>query len=101
MPKLSVIILNYNTRDYIVRCLGSIEEQNLDISSGSLEVIVADNGSTDGSSEKIRKGFPWVKLIENKRNIGFAAGNNRAIRKAKGELLLLLNSDTVVLPHAF
>ena len=101
MPKLSVVILNYNTRDYIVRCLGSIEEQNLDISSGSLEVIVADNGSTDGSSEKIRKGFPWVKLIENKRNIGFAAGNNRAIRKAKGELLLLLNSDTVVLPDAF
>jgi len=100
MPKLSVIILSYNTRDYILKCLRSIEEQNLSIHDGKLEVIVSDNGSTDGSVEEIRSRFPWVKLLENKNNVGFAAGNNRAIKKAKGDLILLLNSDTVVFPDA-
>lgn len=101
MPKLSVIILSFNTRDYILKCLRSIEEQNLSIQDGKLEVIVSDNGSTDGSVEEIRSRFSWAKLLENKKNIGFAAGNNRAIKKAKGNLILLLNSDTVVLPDSF
>lgn len=99
--KLSVIILNYNTREYTLGCLQSIKEQNLDPRGDELEVLVSDNGSTDGSVEAIGKRFPWVNIIENASNIGFAAGNNRAIRKAKGKILLLLNSDTVVFPETF
>ncbi len=101
MPKLSVIILSFNTRNYLIRCLESIEEQDLSIHDGRLEVIVSDNGSSDGSIHEVQNRFPWVKLLENKRNIGFAAGNNKAIEKAKGELILLLNSDTVVFPDSF
>lgn len=101
MTKLSVIILNFNTREYTLGCLQSIKEQNMDPKGDELEVIVADNGSTDGSIEAIQEKFPWVKIIENKENIGFAAGNNRAIKKARGKVILLLNSDTVVFPDSF
>lgn len=101
MTKLSVIILSFNTRDYTLQCLQSIAEQNMDPKEKELEVIVADNGSTDGSLQAIRNRFPWVKIIENKKNIGFAAGNNRAIEKAHGKIILLLNSDTLVFSDSF
>lgn len=99
--KLSVVILNFNTRDYTLQCLGSILDQNLDPKGKELEVIVSDNGSTDGSVAAIRDRYPWVKVIENGDNIGFAAGNNRAMKIAKGDILLLLNSDTVVFADTF
>lgn len=99
--KLSIVILNFNTREYVLQCLRSIEEQNIDPKANTLEVIVSDNGSNDGSVEAIREKFPWVKIIENKKNIGFAAGNNRAIKQARGKIILLLNSDTIVLPDSF
>lgn len=101
MTKLSVIILSFNTRDYTLGCLQSISESNLDPANEELEVLVADNGSTDGSLDAIRKKYPWAKIVDNQKNIGFAAGNNRAIKKAKGEIIMLLNSDTVVLPDTF
>lgn len=100
MIKLSVIILNFNTKDYTLGCLESIKKQNLNLQN-ELEVIVADNGSSDGSLAAIGNQYPWVKIIDNQKNIGFAAGNNRAIKIAKGKYVMLLNSDTVVYEDTF
>ncbi len=95
-PDLSVIILNYNTKKLLQKCLESVFS-----SSGNFEVIVSDNGSKDGSVEMVKENFPQVKLIENGKNLGFAAGNNVALRQASGRYYLLLNSDTEVAPDAF
>jgi GT2 family glycosyltransferase len=78
-------------------CLRSVFEQ---AGERLFEVIVVDNASTDGSAEAITIAFPQVRLILPKTNLGFAAGNNLAAGEAKGEYLLLLNPDTVVLDHA-
>ena len=99
--KLSVVILNYNTKDYTLQCLQSISESSLSDKTQEIEVLLADNGSTDGSVEAIKLQYPWVKIIENRRNIGFSAGNNRALKQAKGKIILLLNSDTKVFPDTF
>lgn len=92
-PKLSVIILNYNTAALTRNCLASIEKNRDEV---PLEVIVSDNGSSDESLEMVRREFPWVKVVENGANLGFAAGNNRARPFAKGEYILFLNTDTLV-----
>ncbi|OQX56616.1 MAG: hypothetical protein B5M53_00480 [Candidatus Cloacimonas sp. 4484_209] len=97
MKELSVIIVNWNTKNVLKNCIISIYKT---VKKIEFEVIVVDNGSTDGSAEMIRKEFPYVKLIENRRNRGFAAANNQAIKKAEGAFILLLNSDTVVLDNA-
>lgn len=94
---LSVIIVNFNTKALLQQCLKSIYETQL---SGSFEVIMVDNASKDGSIQIVREQFPQVKLIENQTNVGFSRANNIGIRIAKGRYLLLLNSDTVVLPGA-
>jgi GT2 family glycosyltransferase len=92
---LSVIIVNYNTREILRHCLRSIFNQDQGI---RLQVIVVDNGSRDNSSAMVRKEFPDVLLLENERNEGFSAGNNRGLPHCEGEFILLLNSDTIVLP---
>ncbi len=94
---VSIIIVNYNTKKLLADCLRSIYEQTKDI---AFEVIVSDNGSTDGSVEMVREAFPQVILIENKANLGFGAANNRALAVAKGAYLFYLNSDTVLLNNA-
>lgn len=91
-PKLTIIILNHNTRDLLRNCLNSIKYDLKDI---DYEVIVSDNASTDGSVDLIKKNFSWVKLVEGP-NISFSNGNNRARRITKGEYVLFLNSDTLV-----
>ncbi len=96
--KLSVIIVNYNVRHFIEQCLHSVEKA---IGSIDSEVFVVDNSSVDGSCSMISEKFPWVKLIENKKNLGFAKANNQAMRLAKGEYILLLNPDTVVEEDSF
>ncbi len=89
---ISVIILSYNTRDLTKRCLEAVHR-----SWGvELEVIVVDNGSTDGSVEMIEEQFDSVKLIKNKDNLGFAKGNNLGMSMANGEKILLLNSDAFI-----
>lgn len=89
--KLSIIILSYNTKDLILRCLNSI----VDIGKrNDCEVFVVDNNSFDDSAVVIKTTYPWVKLIENKENFGFAKANNQAMKLAQGEFILLLNSDT-------
>lgn len=94
---VSVIIVNYNTKDRTRNCLKSVFEQTKDI---SFEVIVSDNGSTDGSVEMIKAEFPQVMLIENNANLGFGAANNRGLKIAKGKYIFYLNSDTVLLNNA-
>lgn len=90
--KLSIIILNYDTNKLLEDCLNSIKKCENEI---PLEVIVSDNASSDGSAEMVREKFPWVTLLEGP-NGGFSKGNNRARKRAKGEMILFLNPDTVV-----
>ena len=91
---LSVIILNYNTKDLLRDCLQSIKKAKTN--GLGFEIIVVDNASTDGSVAMVKKEFPEVKPIINKKNLGFAAGNNVGFKKAEGRYLLLLNPDTIV-----
>jgi GT2 family glycosyltransferase len=90
-PKLSIVILSYNTKNLLKNCLKSLEKVRNEV---NFEVIVSDNGSTDGSSEMLEKDFKEVILIRNGKNLGFAAGNNRARKYCNGEFILFLNSDT-------
>jgi GT2 family glycosyltransferase len=91
---LSIVILNYNTVELTRKCLKTVFASNL--GSYSMEVIVCDNGSTDGSVEMITQEFPDAIFVNNKKNLGFAAGNNPGIKRARGRYVLLLNSDTEV-----
>ncbi len=94
--QLSVIIVNWNTCQLLDRCLNTLaaelKEQNL--YSGGSEVFVIDNNSVDDSQEMVAKNHPWVKLISNKENLGFARANNQALQLAAGKYILLLNPDT-------
>ncbi|HUV42514.1 MAG TPA: glycosyltransferase family 2 protein [Patescibacteria group bacterium] len=90
--KVSIIILSWNTKKLLRDCLKSVLAQK----PLSLEVIVIDNASSDGSPEMVEKEFKQVKLIRNKENLGFAKANNQGIKIAKGDLIMLLNSDTIV-----
>lgn len=97
---VSIIIVNWNTRDYLARCLRSLE-QNVRMSDApNAEVFVVDNASTDGSVVMVRAQFPWARLIENSANVGFAPANNQAIRESRGRYVILLNSDTEIHPGA-
>ncbi len=88
---LSIIVVNWNTKDVIRRCLSSIRKNSL---MHSHEVIVVDNASVDGSADMIASEFPEVTLIRSQTNLGYAAGNNLAFSQASGEWLLTLNPDT-------
>ena len=94
---LSVIVVNWNTRDLLAQCLESIYANP---PAGEFEIIVVDNASADGSAAMVRERFSSVTLIENQHNPGFAAANNQAIERALGGYLLLLNPDTVVMSDA-
>ena len=96
-PPLSICILSWNTSDLLRACLQSIYA---DPQSGEWEVVVVDNNSGDQSPAMVTSGFPQVRLLLNPSNLGFAAGNNRAMEVARGDHLLLLNSDTRVEPGA-
>jgi GT2 family glycosyltransferase len=96
MPELSILIVNFNTRELLQDCLRSIAQDE----GVQAEIIVVDNASRDGSAAMVRADFPQVCVLENDENEGFAKANNRAIARAGGQYLLLLNSDTVVHPGA-
>lgn len=93
---LSIVIVSYNTRGDLERCLASLHEAP---PAAPHEVVVVDNASTDGSVEAARR-WPAVRVIEAGENLGFARANNLGIRHTTGDYLLLLNSDTVVPPGA-
>jgi GT2 family glycosyltransferase len=95
LPRVSIIVLNWNGQHDTVECLESLSH----ISYPNCEVIVVDNGSTDGSVEQFKAHYPAIKVIENQENLGFAEGNNVGIRAALQEdtaYILCLNNDTIV-----
>ncbi len=95
-PKVSILVISYNTREMTLDCLRSVAAET----TVPHEVIVVDNVSSDGSAEAIAAEFPQITLLAEQDNHGFAKGNNIAAARARGEYLLLLNPDTVVLDHA-
>jgi GT2 family glycosyltransferase len=94
---VSIIILNYNTFSLTSQCIQSIYQQTKGV---DFEIILVDNASTECSPEKFLELFPEIKLVKNNENRGFAKGCNDGIKQAKGEYILLLNSDTVLLNDA-
>jgi GT2 family glycosyltransferase len=94
---LAIVIVSYNARRDLERALGSLVVAP---PATTHEVVVVDNASSDGSAAMVRERFPGVRLIEAGGNLGFARANNVGIRAAGGDLVLLLNSDTVVPPGA-
>lgn len=91
--KLSIIIVSYNTAELLSNCLHSLVETD----DHHTEIIVVDNGSQDSSVEMIQRNYPQIKLLQNEENLGFAAANNQAVIYCKGDYIMLLNSDTVML----
>ena len=90
---LSIVIVNFNAREHLVNCVQSLVRGRPAIEH---EVIVVDNASSDDSADAVAVSFPWAKLIRLPANAGFAAGNNTGIRASRGNVILLLNNDTVV-----
>ena len=90
---VSIIIVNYNTKELLAQTLNSVFASEAPF---CYEIIVADNGSIDGSIDMIKGNYPNVLLIENNANLGFSKANNIAINRSKGEYILLLNSDTIL-----
>ena len=100
MPEfdLTIIIVSFNTRDYLRKCLDSIYAS---INMEKYEVIVVDNCSADGSQETVEIAFPQVNLLKPGMNLGFARANNLGVKSAHGKYLLFLNPDTIVFPNTF
>ena len=94
---LSIIIVNYNTADFIVDCLNSIAPQQ----GVNFEVIIVDNASEDRSPDIVINDFPWVNLVPNETNVGFAKANNQALKICSGRFVYYLNPDTRVRSGAF
>jgi len=95
---LSIIIVNYNVKEFLLNLLHSIKKASSNITS---EIIVVDNASDDGSVDSIKEKFPKVKLIENKSNAGFGAANNQGLKLAEGNYILFLNPDCIVSEDTF
>lgn len=103
--ELSIVILSYNTKDLTLACLKSVISQyKKELEEGELEIIVVDNNSQDSSADAIKKEFSnnnYLRLVENKGNLGFAKGCNLGAKTAKGKYVLFLNSDTEILDKGF
>jgi len=98
--QLSVIIVNYNVRDFLEQCLVTVQKAIIYLNNEA-EVIVVDNNSTDGSIEYLQPKFPGVKFISNKENLGFAKACNQGIKSSSGNNILFLNPDTIVPADCF
>lgn len=94
---VSIIIVNYNTKDLLENCIKSINERTYNL---DFEIIIVDNASIDGSQDYVKQNYPKVVLIESDENLGFGKANNLGAKYAKGEFLFLLNSDTILLNNA-
>ena len=93
---LSIVILNYNSKNFTLQCISSIKKFNKEkLENGQYEILVVDNSSNDGSKEFFKK-IEGVTFIYNSKNLGFSKGNNSAVSKTKGRYILFLNPDTVV-----
>jgi GT2 family glycosyltransferase len=96
--QLSIVIVNYNVKHFLLQCLQSVKKA---IEGIEAEVFVVDNASTDDSLKMLEEKFTWVNIIPNTENIGFSCANNQAIKLAKGKFVLLLNPDTIVEEDTF
>lgn len=94
MKDLSIVILSYNTRDLLKKCLHSIYQGSTNL---NCEIIVVDNASSDDSVNMVKTMFPKVKLVMNKINLGYSSGNNLGVSQAAGDLIFILNSDTEII----
>ncbi len=95
---LSIVILNFKTKEVLLDCLRSVYDQTSGI---DFEVIVVDNASSDGSAEAAKKSFPKIELKINETNLGFSGGNNKGIQISRGRFVVLLNSDTLLTENCF
>ena len=93
MAQISIIIVAWNGKKYVEECLDSLQRYS---NNPEVEVIVVDNASTDGTPEMVQNAYPFVTLIRNDKNLGFAKANNIGIRRSTGEFICLVNSDAVV-----
>ena len=89
---ISIIVLNYNAGELLLNCINSLKKSTYQ----NIEILVVDNISSDGSHTKCKKQFPDIKLIQNRKNLGYCGGNNVGIKEAKGEFIVILNPDTIV-----
>ncbi len=96
-PRISVIIISFNTKQTTLECLKSLYKYSKDT---YVEIIVVDNSSQDGSPDAIDESYPEVRLIRNKKNLGFGSANNQGAKVAKGEYLLFINSDILLLENS-
>ena len=95
---LSIIIVNYNVKEFLQNLIHSIEKASLNLTK---EIIIVDNASDDGSVEFIKEKFPQIKLIANQKNLGFGKANNIGLKQATGKYILLINPDTLVAEDTF
>ena len=89
---ISIIVLNYNAGELLLNCINSLKKSTYQ----NIEILVVDNISSDDSHSKCKKQFPDIKLIQNRKNLGYCGGNNVGIKEAKGEFIVILNPDTIV-----
>ena len=94
-PLVSVIVLNFNAKEFLVNCIDSIFDSNYQ----NFEVILVDNASSDQTYQICKEKHPKINLIINEKNLGYCGGNNIGIKSAKGEFIIILNPDTVVDPN--
>jgi GT2 family glycosyltransferase len=94
MADLSILIVNWNTKDLLLQCLRSITAE---LRTFRYEIVIVDNASVDGSVPAVREAFPLAHIIENECNLGFAAANNRGLKYCNGRYVLLVNSDIAVM----
>jgi N-acetylglucosaminyl-diphospho-decaprenol L-rhamnosyltransferase len=97
MPKLSIVIVSWNVRNLLRRCLASLAAARDEL---PVEAIVVDGASADGSADMVEAEFPWVRLLRRSENVGFSRGNNLGLAAAGGRFLLLLNPDTEIVGDA-
>ena len=89
---ISIVVLNYNAGELLLNCINSLKKSTYQ----NIEILVVDNISSDDSHTKCKKQFPDIKLIQNRKNLGYCGGNNVGIKEAKGEFIVILNPDTIV-----
>jgi len=93
---ISIIVVSWNTAELLAACLASIEHTVRQAGGWAVQVIVVDNGSTDGTGAMLERGFPWVVTIRNSANLGFARANNQGLARSVGDAVLFLNSDAIL-----